>query len=121
MEAVVRLDGPARYRYFVKRVADSEEAWGLWKDGWASMSDEEGRAVFPLWPADVYAAACAVDEWGGYLPERIPLRDLMEEVLPMLTANGARPGVFPTASGKGVIPGVGELTHALREELENYE
>ena len=42
VEAVLRLDGPARYQHFLKRVVDTEAAWGLWKDGWALMADENG-------------------------------------------------------------------------------
>jgi hypothetical protein len=121
IDAVVRLDGPARFEHFVKRVVDEERAWGLWKDGWALMAASDGEQVFPLWPAREYAEACRVEDWSAYEPEEIPLRRLLDELLPKLKDDRVRPGVFPTPHGKGVTPTVDELQAALREELERYE
>jgi hypothetical protein len=121
IEAVLRLDGPKRYKHFVKRVVDDELAWGLWNDGWALMSDGAGQSVFPLWPAREYAELYAVGEWDGYVAEEIPLADLVNELLPKLAEREVRPGVFPTPTGKGVTPTARELLGALRTEMENYE
>jgi hypothetical protein len=121
IEAVLRLDGLMRYKHFVKRVVDDEQAWGLWKNGWALMADGAGRSVFPLWPAREYAELCAVGEWDGYVAEEIALADLIDELLPKLVEREVRPGVFPTPTGKGVTPSAPELVEALRTEMENYE
>ena len=120
VEAILRLDGPARYQHFIKRVVDSEAAWGLWNDGWALMSDDSGRSVFPLWPAREYAEAANTGDWAGYQPEQIDLDDLLNELLPKLLAKGVVPGVFPTPQAKGTTPTVDELTQALRVEMEKY-
>lgn len=120
IEAVLRLDGCMRYHHFVKRVVDTEVAWGLWKDGWALMADDAGQSVFPLWPDREFAELCAVGEWDGYVAEEIELADLINELLPKLAERAVRPGVFPTASGKGVTPTAPELLEALRTEMENY-
>src|SRR6187401_2204321 len=120
MQAVLQLDGPARFKHFVKRVADSEEAWGLWNDGWALMHDDDGKEVFPLWPARESADVARTGEWSEYTPERIQLDDLLGELLPKLAERGVQPGVFPTPQGKGVTPTVAELAAALREQLEKY-
>jgi hypothetical protein len=120
MEAVMRLDGPARFQHFVKRVVDSEAAWGLWKGGWALMRDDAGVEVFPLWPAREYAEASRTGEWSEYEAEQIGLDDLLGDLLPKLAAKSVRPGVFPIASGKGVTPTVEELELALRKEMEKY-
>ena len=120
VEAVLRLDGAERYKHFVKRVADAERAWGLWKSGWALMADHEGNAVFPIWPAREYASLCATGDWDGYVPNEIALEHLLDELLPELEAKQTRPGVFPTPNGRGVTASVGELVGALRLELERY-
>lgn len=120
MDAVVRLDGPARFRHFVKRVVDDGAAWGLWSDGWALMSDDAGRGIFPLWPAREYALAAAVGEWVSYQAEPIPLEELMDDLLPQLSAHGVVPGVFPTPSSRGVTPSIDELRQALRDEKGKY-
>jgi len=118
---MLRLDGAARFRHFVKSVADWEVAWGLWQEGWALMGDSKEEQVFPLWPAREYAAACQTDEWIDYEPKEISLSDLLDEVLPRLKSEGFRLGVFPTPEGKGVTVTVDELDQALREEMERYK
>jgi hypothetical protein len=40
VESVLKLGGFARFKHFIKRVADEERAWGLWNDGWARLSSE---------------------------------------------------------------------------------
>lgn len=121
LESVLRLEGPARYDHFVKRVADEEMAWGLWKDGgWALMADDDGVNVFPLWPAKEYAVACATGDWAGYEAERIELHGLLQELLPKLAASNTRAGVFPIPSGRGVATSAQGLVETLSRELEKY-
>jgi hypothetical protein len=121
IDAIVRLDGPARFRHFVKRAVDAQTVWGLWRDGWALMKSDDGRQIFPLWPAREYADLCRVDEWSDYEVEEIGLQDLLAKLLPKLGENGILPGVFPTVGGKGVTLPIDELIHALREEAEKYK
>jgi hypothetical protein len=49
-EAVIKLPANIRYEYLIKKVADSEEVWGLYDDGWAMSSDDKGRLLIPFWP-----------------------------------------------------------------------
>ncbi|MEZ4302515.1 MAG: DUF2750 domain-containing protein [Polyangiaceae bacterium] len=121
IDAVLRLDGPARFRHFIKQVVDREETWGLWENGWALMENENGVPVLPLWPAREYAELNRVGEWARYEPAPIPLNELLEELLPRVASQGALLGVFPTPAGKGVALDVEELSSALRAyEVENY-
>lgn len=120
IEAILRLDGPARFSHFVKRVADAEEAWGLWSDGWALMATSEGAGVFPLWPGAEYAELVANGEWAEFEPAEIALANLLGELLPSLARDGVRPGVFPTPANRAVTPAPEELIRALRAELERY-
>ena len=121
LEAVLRLDAKGRFEHFVKRVADEERAWGLWKDGWAMFATDEGGTAFPLWPAKEYADRCRTGDLASHVAEAIPLEDLLNELLPKLEARGVRPAVFPTPAGKGVLVSTSELAASLRQELENYE
>lgn len=121
VNAVIRLDGPARVERFVKVVADDEVAWGLWADGWALMADDEGRQVFPLWPARQYAELCRTDEWSAYEAREIELSVLLEEFFPKFREQGVLAGVFPTPGGKGVGVSAEDLESLLREELKKYE
>lgn len=120
IDAILRLAGPARYEHFVKQVADWEEAWGLYRDGWALAGTSDGKQVFPLWPAREYAALCGRDEWAGYEPAAIPLADLIDGLLPSLDKDGVLPGVFYTPSDKGVTPTVRQLLDDLKAAASEY-
>jgi hypothetical protein len=121
MEAVLRLDGQRRFAHFIKMAADTQNVWGLWKDGWALSEDDSGTKVFPLWPAREYADACRVGDWAEYEPSVIPVEELLSELLPKLRSKSILTGVFPTPSGQGVTPDLDTLAGALREELAKYE
>ncbi|AUX48454.1 hypothetical protein SOCE26_099880 [Sorangium cellulosum] len=121
IQAVLVLDGPARYRHFVKTVVAWETAWGLWKDGWVLMANDEGVPVFPLWPAREYAELHRTGDWANHEAEEVSLDRLLGELLPMLAARGMLAGVFPTPAGQGVTLSAEELTDSLRKELMNYE
>lgn len=119
-EAVLALPGNRRFEHFVKVVVDRETAWGLYDDGWALAADNAGAPVFPLWPAEEYARACAIKEWSAYQPRSIELGFLTAELLPRMERDGVLPGVFFTPMSKGVTPSVAELLAALDAESSNY-
>ena len=120
MEAVLALPSVKRFEHFIKVVADWQEVWGLYQDGWALAAADDRTAVFPLWPAKEYAEVCAVREWNGYAPRSISLSDFREVLLPKLKLDGVLPGVFFTPTCKGVTPSVDDLKLALETELLNY-
>lgn len=121
IQAVLGLDGPGRFRHFVKQVVDFEEAWGLWDNGWALMANDDETLVFPLWPARDYAELNRIGDWENYEARPIELKELLEELLPDFRERGVLPGVFPTPTGKGVTPTPEELASALRStDAENY-
>ena len=121
IEAVISLPGHQRYEYFIKTVVDWESVWGLYQDGWALASTNDGEQVFPLWPTGEYAALCENEVWSGYAPVSIPLDEMMGELLPSLKSNGVLPGVFYTPTDMGTTPSVKQLTEDLQSELEKYE
>lgn len=120
LAAVFALPAAKRFEHFVKVVADRENAWGLYQDGWAMAAADGGGLVFPLWPYAEYARVCAVDAWAGYEPREISIDDLMEVLLPQLKAEGTLPGIVPTPCDRGATPTIDELMAALEEELQRY-
>lgn len=121
VEAVLRLPGPQRYQHFVKQVADWEEAWGLYADGWALAGSDQGEEVFPLWPAKEYAELSAEGHWINYQPRAISFEDLLETLLPRLDQDGARAGVFYTPDDRGVVVDPHRLLDDLLTEAEKYK
>jgi hypothetical protein len=114
MQAVLRLPAVRRYSYFLQRVVESGEVWGLDGEGWALALDDAGRDVLPLWPAPEFAAICATRLWSGFEPRPIKLQVLMDNVLPQLEEEGMPVGIFFTPEGQGHPVSARELIDALR-------
>jgi hypothetical protein len=117
LKAVVRLPAPQRYEYFVKRVAASGTVWGLYRNGWALATKDDGTLVFAMWPDEEFARLCAEFEWEGYEPQAFALDELLSELLPQLQQDGLVPGIFRTPGSKGVMPTPGLLRVDLEDEL----
>lgn len=120
VESVLALPPIERFGHFVKVIADWQEVWGLFENGWALAVANDGTSVFPVWPAKEYAQLCAEGAWKGYEPRSISLVDFSNVLLPKLKADGILPGVFFTPASKGITPSVDELMAALEEELQKY-
>lgn len=121
IEAVLKLDGPTRFRYFVKRIVDAEKIWSLWSDGWALMENDNGAQVFPLWPSPEFADICRLNEWSVCQVREITLSDFQSEVMSNAAAQGLVFGVFPTPEGRGVVVSPSDMASAIEQELLNYE
>jgi len=121
LESVLALPGPKRYSHFIKVSADQRKVWGLWNEGWALASTDEGQQVFPLWPAMEYAHQCAIDTWANYEAREIDLDRLFDELLPDFESSGMLVGVFPTPCSHGVTPALKQLEADLRNELSRIE
>lgn len=120
--ALLSAPGPARFKHFIGRAADSEQVWGL-RDasGWVMLTDNTGTPGFPVWPHAEYAALCATETWAANFPSQINVHEFTEEWLPDMAARDVSVAVFPTPSMKGVWMKPEDLQQYLAEELSKYE
>ena len=83
LETVFNLHQNKRYEYFIKKVADFEEVWGLkQEDGWATTGDDKGTFYLSFWPKKEFAELCITDEWSEYYAEVISLDEFIGDWLP---------------------------------------
>lgn len=118
-EAVIKLHASKRYEYFIKKVVDFEELWGLYDNGWAITEDDEGNKLIPFWPKKEFAEICAVDEWKGYVAESIDLYEFIDNWLPDMKVDKIKPSIFWNNEDSAVLE-VEDLISDLKCELENY-
>jgi hypothetical protein len=121
VEAVIKLPGEKRYSYFVKKIADQNQVWGLWNEGWAMGITDEGTPTIPLWPAKEYAELCRYGDWVCFQPTPIPLHEFMDEMLPDLTNDGVQVSIFDTPSKDAVFVSNEDLISSLKIELSKIE
>lgn len=120
IESILALDGDARYKFFIKTVADWEEVWGLYSEGWAMAGSGQGEKILPFWPAREFAELCAKAEWSEYIPKSIDLEFFLSTVLVELEEADVLPGIFYTPDNKGTTPSLKKVISDLEQELENY-
>lgn len=119
INAVIRLSGQKRYEYFIKKVADNEEVWGLYNNGWAMTEDSKGNQLIPFWPKIEYANLCAIEDWEDYNPKSIDLDDFINKWIPGMRNDGIKISVF-WYNNDSVAVNPERLLSDLEEELENY-
>ena len=117
---VAKLLPKARYEYFIKKVADHEELWGLWDEGWALLADEEEAELVPVWPHPDFAKAYANGEWQNFHPRLIELDDWLEEWIPEMLKDHRKVAVFPTADRLTTTAEPSRLRADLESELDKY-
>lgn len=113
---------PARYGYFMTRVADWGEMWALADaGGWVELDAPDGTLAFPVWPHRVYAEACAIDGWSETRAEAISTDEWYGTLVARLEAQGAQVAGFPLPDGRNVLVPLARFNDDLREKLREVE
>lgn len=121
IENILKMSENERYDYFIRKVSDFEEIWGLNDKGWALLGDNNGNNILPLWPEKEFAELCAVDQWKDYKPELIELNNFLEKWIPGMTNDKTLVNIFSTPNTKGTVVSPNDLHSDLQDELEQYE
>ncbi|HEY2585405.1 MAG TPA: DUF2750 domain-containing protein [Tepidisphaeraceae bacterium] len=123
-ESVIKLGAPARYEYAIKRIADRQEVWSLWENGWVLLGADDGREMVPVWPHARFAAAYAVGDWADREPRAIELSAWIDRWIPGITRDGRAVAVFPTRTAdanRGTVVEPEQMLQDLRGELDMVE
>ncbi|SHN59347.1 Protein of unknown function [Paenibacillus sp. ov031] len=118
-EAVIKLPANIRYEYFIKKVTDSEEIWGLYDDGWAMSSDDKERLLISFWPRKEFAEYCAYEEWLNYKAHCISLDEFISDWLPNMVEDQHKLSIFWNRDNSAVLE-IQVLLNDLEKELEKY-
>jgi len=118
---VVKLAPFDRYKYFLKRVADTARMYTLVNgDNEYALSEVKGNYVFSLWPFRVYALLSIVGEWNNYQVKEITLDEFENEVIDFIEENKYLINVFTVDSKAGFIVNLIEFARDLSDELKKY-
>lgn len=122
LKAVLSLSDVDRYRYFVKRVADSEKVWSLRdQHGWVLCGDDTGQELVPVWPHARFAEVCADSARISDKPAAIDLSEWLEDWTPGIIRDRRQVAVFPGVGMKhAVVVSAARLKSDLEEELSQY-
>lgn len=110
-----------RYKYFIKRVADSELMYTLIDSNreWA-IADVEGKGVLSVWSAPEFAEQNAIEQWSGFSVEEVSIERFEEDVIDKIEENGYLVNVFPVKGKSGFVVELIEFARDLNEEMRKY-
>lgn len=121
IESVIALASEERYKYFIKKVADSEILYTLTDDnGNYVLSTIDEERLFPLWSAQEYAQLCKVNGWENYEIKKLDLDDLEDEIVDFIADHGCLINIFPVFDKTGFVVDLTEFSKDLSDELKNY-
>ncbi|PGY03477.1 DUF2750 domain-containing protein [Bacillus sp. AFS031507] len=118
-DSVIKQPPNIRYEYFIKKVADYEELWGLYDDGWATAQDDDGNMLIPFFPKKEFAEYCAVNKWNKFKAEPIDIYEFIDKWLVGMKKDRVKPSIFPS-NEDSVMVEIDVLLRDLNNELENY-
>jgi hypothetical protein len=121
VQNIIGLSKEERYRYFVDKIVDFEEVWGLYNDGWAVLGNQENSIVMPFWPEKNFAERCIASEWAGFKSKAISLQDFLDKWLPGMDKDNRLVAVFYLPELKeNIIITANELKTDINQEQEQY-
>lgn len=121
IEKVSSLSPYERYKYFLKKVADSEQLYTL-----IDVNNEyitsivEGEKLFPLWSAKEFASLCRVNGWESLIIKALDFYDLENEIFEIIVNSNYLLNIFPVYDRTGFVVNLNEFVKDLKEEIENY-
>jgi hypothetical protein len=121
MANIFNLSAEQRYHYFVSKIAEMEEVWGLFNKGWASSATEDNQLVIPFWPEAAFAQICCKEQWLNYSPQAIPLDDFLAKWLPGMENDRSLVSAFYSdETGENMIIIPSQLKADIEDELKKF-
>ena len=123
LEALNRCDQNVRYKYVMKRIADTETIWTMSKDrSTIAIQIQDGIRLFPIWSSKEYGIAFCEDICSDYSCLPISLEDFVEYFIDFICAEDLMINVFPTVKEPiGKVVDINEFADQLGKELEEYK
>lgn len=123
IEKLFKKPGEKRYDYFVKKVADTEEVYGLAdEEGWALLGDDDDPTdILPIFPHAEAAEQFRVEN--DFEEYQIGVLDVNEflEWLDDMEGDSMQVAVFPNLEMSGVVIAPKRLQKDILEELAKYD
>lgn len=107
--------------YFLTRVIESEELWGLGDSSNWVMRETGEITSLPVWPYKTFAASCALDDWEDYSPCAVSLEHFVYQLLPVMDKQDIKVEIFPYKTRTGRLMESRELASLLEGMMESGE
>jgi len=120
-DAIESMSGFTLLEYFITRVAEVEEVWGLGDEsGWV-MREEGGVTSLPVWPYRQLAIDNAIGEWEGQVSNAISMEHFISRVLKMLIDANIKLEIMPGKERHGHLMEPGKILQLFEGIIESGE
>jgi hypothetical protein len=121
LSAIESYSENERLHYFLTRVIESEEVWGLSNpSGWV-MREQDEQAILPVWPYRILAAKCTGNKWKDYVPGAVSLEHFVYNLLPTMNSQDIYVEIMPTSNQPGILMNAKQLASLFEGMLESGE
>lgn len=117
IDAINRMSTDQRYDYFLRKVIEQQQLWGLASaEGWLILP-QEGEEQLPVWPHSELAAQWAVGEFADCKPKSITLDEWLTKWLPGMDEDGLLVAVCPNMEGDALVLAAEELLEDIQGDM----
>ena len=119
LQEIVTMQAPQRLQYFLSRVIEAEEIWGLADpQGWVLREDGD-KTILPIWPYRECAEACINEP--DLKTHATSLDHFVESILHTLIADGIHLDILPSRDTAGALLSAAELQSTFKSLMESGE
>lgn len=97
-QAVATMTEGELLEYFLTRVFETEEVWGLDDGAEWIMHEQDAQICMPVWPYQKFAAEAVSGKWEHYHPQAESLEDFLHTTIAMLIEENAMLDIMPRES-----------------------
>ncbi len=122
-EALNKCDRIVRYKYVMKRIANTETLWTMCKDERTMVIQLiDGQGLFDVWSSKEYGLAFINKVNPNYICSPVSLDEFVEYFIDFICEENLLINVFPTEKEFiGKIVDINVFAEHLRKELEDYQ
>lgn len=118
INGVLNSSEEKQYEYFIKKVVDYEEIWGLYFEQWFTIKDGD-RVIIPLWPKEEFIQDNIKKSEEQYKSKSIDIYDFIDLWIPKIIEKQLSIALF--WDGKRYLNvDIEKFVSDLEDEMDNY-
>ena len=121
LQELETCDPKEQLHFFLTRVIESEELWGLGNSSGWIMKETNDQTILPVWPYEIFATNCATNEWQDYAACAVSLEHFVYKLLPIMSGKNIKVEVSPSQSQPGSLLDATELASVFEGMMESGE
>ena len=117
IKEILNFDAEQRLKYLLKQATQDQKIWILTDEHGAVMMTTDDEDCIPVWPNREFAELWATEDWQGFEPISVSLKDWMQKWTNGLEQDELSVVVFPLPEDSGAVLYPDEFEYELKGQL----